>query len=303
MTVPPRWFTHANVNTADLQRAEAFYTEVLGLVPRARTTPSQAQDGSGFAMPGRMVRWEGVILGDRRSPRGPVVDLLQWMEPPTEGAPAGGPTHVGLSALRFGLADLPAATARIAERGGSVTPIRYIDASGSRQVLISADADGTRLELMELESSDQSPMYQGVRINCTELDRSLRFYTEGFGLVADGPRTVSVVADDGAPTGRFVSASVYVPDQRDQFTLELTQWEDPPTEGTPPRSGNHAGIYRVAAVVRDIALSHQQVLGVLPTAAPPVRVTVFDDQPPLLASFYPDPDGAIAELIEPSVPR
>ena len=157
-------------------------------------------------------------------------------------------------------------------------------------MVITADADGTRLELIELEARDQSPTYQGVRVNCTDLERSVRFYTDGFGLVADGPRTVSVAAD-GAPTGRFRSASVYVPNQRDQFTLELTQWEDPPTVGTVPRSGNHAGIYRVAAVVHDIATSHQQVLGVLPTAAPPVRVTVFDEQPPLLASFYPDPDA------------
>jgi catechol 2,3-dioxygenase-like lactoylglutathione lyase family enzyme len=301
MTVSPRWFTHANVNTADLPRAEAFYTEVLGLVPRARTAPSAAQDGSGFAMPGVMVRWEGVLLGDYRTPRGPVVDLLQWMEPPTEGKPATGPTHIGLSALRFGLADLDATAERLVEGGGSYERIRHEDPAGSRQVIIATDADGTRLELME-HVPEQSPMYQGVRINCTDLERSLAFYTTGFGLVADDVRTVSVLAEAG-PAGRFRVASAYVPGQRDEFTLELTQWEDPPTVGTPPGSGNPAGIYRVAVVVRDIAESHRQVLEVLPTGAAPVRVTVFDDQPPLLASFYPDPDGAIAELIEPSVPR
>jgi catechol 2,3-dioxygenase-like lactoylglutathione lyase family enzyme len=302
MTVSPRWFTHANVNTADRPRAEAFYTEVLGLVPRARTAPAQAQDGSGFAMPGQPVRWDGVILGDHRSPRGPVVDLLQWLEPPTEGSPPSDPRHLGHSALRFGLTDLPSVTARITERGGSCRTIQHDDPSGNLDIVVTADHDGTRLELVELEEPDRSPTYQGVRINCTDLGRSVAFYTRGFGLVADSPRTVSVQGD-GPLVGRFRAATVYIPDQREEFTLELTQWEDPLPTGRPPAAGNHAGIYRVAAVVRDMAENHRQVLEVLPSAPPPVRVTVFDDQPPLLASFYPDPDGAIAELIEPSVAR
>src|ERR1700726_4890963 len=95
----PRWFTHANVNTADLARAEQFYTSIIGLTPVMRTAPAKAQDGSGFGLAGTGVRWEGVLLGDHRAGRGPQVDLLEWKEPPTSGRPATEATHLGLSAL------------------------------------------------------------------------------------------------------------------------------------------------------------------------------------------------------------
>lgn len=306
MTIVPRWITHANVNTADVARSERFYTEVLGLVPQARTAPSEPQDGSGFAMPDQAVQWRGVILGDHRAPRGAVVDLLEWLAPPTTGAPASEPNRLGHVALRFGVADVEAVVGRATEHGSAITRLHHDDPAGARDVVIVRDPDGTRIELEQLDDPDGSPHYRGVRVNCADIDRSLAFFTQGFGLEAEAPRTVSVSDADGGPgsreSGRLRVASVSVPGQADRFSLELTQWEDPVATGRPPTTGNHAGIYRVAAVVHDIAASHARVLDVLPTAVAPVEVTVFDDQPPLLASFYPDPDGAIFELIEPAVP-
>lgn len=299
MTLTPRWFVHANVNTADLAQAERFYTGVLGLRTLARTSPTDPQDGSGFAMPGQMVRWDGCILGDRRAPRGPLVDLLEWKEPATAGSPAASPSQTGLSALQFGVDDVEEALRRLAAAGQPVERLEHRDPAGDRQVVATSDPDGTRLEVSGLDASTPGPVYRGIRINCTDLARSVDFYTAAFGLEADQARTVTVL-EGGRPTGRFRAASVYVPGQREQFCAELTRWEEPAPTGLPPTSGNHTGIYRVALVVSDIDAHHRQVEAVLPAARPPVAVTVFDDQPPLLASFYPDPDGAVVELIEPA---
>jgi catechol 2,3-dioxygenase-like lactoylglutathione lyase family enzyme len=212
-------------------------------------------------------------------------------------------TDGGLAGLRFGLADVASVLARVSGAGGSVTRLHHGDPTGPRDVTVIRDPDGTRIELEELADAGASPMYCGVRVNCADLERSLAFLTGGFGLVADPPRPVSVDDPDGRESGRLRVATVSVPGQADRFSLELTQWEEPAAMGSPPTTGNHAGIYRVAAVVRDIAESHACVLDVLPTAVAPVEVTVFDDEPPLLASFYPDPDGAIVELIQPAASR
>jgi catechol 2,3-dioxygenase-like lactoylglutathione lyase family enzyme len=292
-----RWFAHANVNTSDVGRGERFYTEVLGLHPAARTAPAEPQDGTGFAMGGVMVQWAGVLLSDHRGGRGPLVDLLQWKLPPTEGAPAAELTHLGLSALRFGVADVESVVAAARRVNGANTAVdrfHHQDPAGDRDVVVIRDADGTRIEVVQ---GDPAPEYRGVRINCSDLARSIPFYEDAFGLEVAAPRDV-VVTETGGGAGRFRAATASIPGQPDGFTIELTEWRAPASVGTPPGAGNHAGIYRVAIVVDDIEASHQRVLGVLPSAVAPVDVVVFDDGPLVRASFYPDPDGAIVELIQ-----
>src|SRR5262249_19124992 len=95
----PRWFAHANVNARDLEASERFYVSCFDLTPRGRTAPEAAQDGAGFGLAGVPVRWRGVFLADHRGNRSPVVDLLQWLEPPTEGDAYERPEQLGLVAL------------------------------------------------------------------------------------------------------------------------------------------------------------------------------------------------------------
>src|SRR4051794_37510107 len=187
-----RWFAHANVNTADVVRGERFYTEVLGLQPAARTAPAAPQDGTGFAMAGVMVQWAGVLLGDHRGGRGPLVDLLQWKLPPTEGTAAGELTHLGLSALRFGVTDVQRA---VASSAGPVERRSHRDPAGDHDVTVVRDPDGTRIEVVE---AGTGPVYRGVRVNCSDLDRSVAFYRAAFGLDAAEPRNVDVTIDGTA---------------------------------------------------------------------------------------------------------
>src|SRR4051812_50203873 len=83
----PRFFAHANVNTTDVDRAEAFYINILELTPKWRTAPSHPQDGSGFGMPGVEVQWRGGLPGGPPGGYGAVVGPPQLVVPPPQGGP------------------------------------------------------------------------------------------------------------------------------------------------------------------------------------------------------------------------
>jgi catechol 2,3-dioxygenase-like lactoylglutathione lyase family enzyme len=286
-----RWFAHANVNVTDLDRSERFYTEVLGLRLRGRTAPSEPQDGAGFAMPGVMVQWRGAFFGDRRDP-GPLVDMLQWTLPPTEGPAAGGLTQLGHSALRFAVTDLAAA---LDAAGGPAEHLVHRGPDRRQGLAVVHDPDGTRIELVEAPTG---PEYRGVRLNCSDLDRSIAFYRDAIGLEAGPVQGLDVERPDGQPVGQARTAPLAIPGHPEGFTIELTEWTEPAPTGAPPAAGNHPGIYRVAIAVAGIDAAHLEVAAALPDAPPPVDVVVFDDGPVVRASFYPDPDGAVIEYLE-----
>jgi catechol 2,3-dioxygenase-like lactoylglutathione lyase family enzyme len=271
----PRWFAHANVNAVDLADSERFYTTNFELEPQGRTAPATTQDGAGFGLPGVPVRWRGVFLADHRGPRGPVVDLLQWLEPPTEGVAYDRPDHLGLVALRFRVPDLDATAARLAAAGA---PAHREDGS-----VATADPSGTRVEVF----AGEGPItYAGIRVNCSDLDRSAAFYRAALHLEADEPES----------TARWTAQRLYLPGQRDQFSVWLTQWRSGPV-GTPYAAGHHAGIYRTALFADDAEASYEDVRRVVPDVAPPVVVALGEGLADVWAIFFPDPDGAVLELV------
>src|SRR5687767_5062038 len=176
----PRFFAHANVNTADVDRAEKFYVDFLELTPKWRTAPSRPQDGTGFGMPGVEVQWRGVLLADHRGDYGPVVDLLQWLLPRTEGTPDAEPNHIGLAALLFSVPDLKGLSSRLESAG------RPVERHG--ETVITTDLDGTFLELVQ---SPQPPTYRGIRINCSDLAASSLFYVAALQLEGDEPSAIT----------------------------------------------------------------------------------------------------------------
>jgi catechol 2,3-dioxygenase-like lactoylglutathione lyase family enzyme len=291
MTLPIR-FAHANVNCRELARSERFYADVVGLVPRMRTAPQRTQDGVGFGLDGVQVRWDGVLLHDHRGPASPLVDLLEWKEPPTLGTAAAEPSHTGLSAFCFLVDDLDRACAALEAAGAAYQRVRHEGPDGAEDVVVAHDPDGTRAELR----AGPAATYAGLRINCTDLDRSVAFYGATLKLEAGPERSVTVTGA-GGEAGRFRARRLALPDADTEFTVELTRWDDPAPMGEPISPGHHAGIYRVALIVRDIDAYHAEMLAVVPDAPPPTDVSVGDEYPLVRASFFPDPDGATLELI------
>ncbi|HKA04439.1 MAG TPA: VOC family protein [Acidimicrobiales bacterium] len=274
----PRWFAHANVNARDLEASERFYVSCFDLTPRGRTAPEAAQDGAGFGLAGVPVRWRGVFLADHRGNRSPVVDLLQWLEPPTEGVAYERPDHLGLVALRFGAADPGAVAARLTSAGA---PVTHEDG-----MVVTADPSGTRIEVF---GRDGPITYAGLRVNCTDLGTSAVFYRAALHLDGDEPEE----------TERWTAQRMYLPGQREQFSVWLTQWRSGPV-GTPYAAGHHAGIYRTALFADDAEASYVDVRQVVPRVAPPVVVALGEGLADVWAIFFPDPDGAVLELVGPA---
>lgn len=293
----PRYFAHANVNTADLEGAESFYTEVIGLRPVGHTEPELPQDGGPYALPGQQVRWRGAFLADERRLRGPIVDLLQWLEPPT--APslaeaAGRPSGPGLVGLGFAVGDLGVTAAALARRGlpRRVSVLRR-DGVVADEVIVTADHDGTRLTL---RAARPAPRYECIQVASSDLARSVAFYEDVLKLVTE-PVATWAIELDGAVTESGTSVRAYLPGQRDKFWLELLRIDG--SDGrAPARRGHDAGLYRMALLVDDVHDAHRDLVKRLPDAAAPVHAELGGGHRAVPAVFFTDPDGTVIEFLE-----
>lgn len=281
--VAPRWFIHANVNTHDLAAAQRFYVDGLGLTQVSTTSPTVPQDGKGFCIPSDAITWEGLMLADHRGGKGPMVDLIEWTDPPTVPTPDLGLRKLGLAALQFTVSDV----ATVAAATGATTH-RF----GDEDVVVAIDPDGTPAEV---RPGPHGVRYAGIRINVSNLERSVPFYEALMGLHALGP-VAEVAVDGGSSSFRSVRMGLAV--KPEEFVVELTEWTEPVAHGVALPCGNHAGIYRLAAAVDDIAEAHREVRSLVPAAEPAVDVDVGAHFPPVRAMFFPDPDGATLEYIE-----
>ncbi len=288
----PRWFAHANVNAIDLDASERFYRECFDLDVQGRTAPPEPQDGAGFGLAGVPVQWRGVFLVDHRGPRSPIVDLLQWLLPPTDGRPYERADNAGLVALRFSASYLDDVERRLRKRGSPVEAwsLRHPDGRHD-ELLVTADPSGTRVEVFGAEGPTT---YAGLRINCSDLQRSVAFYRAALHLDADPVDVAEVVTPAG--TSEWTTQLLYLPGQRDRFSLQLTSWASGVT-GAPYAAGHHAGIYRTALVVDDMDASYQELRELVPDADPPVTVALGEGLADVEAVFFPDPDGAILEFV------
>lgn len=129
------------------------------------------------------------------------------------------------------------------------------------------------------------------------LERSIRFYTEGLGLeetfrvLADAPGLSSVVGYEDAALDISMLVGV------DGHTLELIQYVNPTGESVDPEVQHKRARYGAAHlcfIVRDIETTYAALLGLGGTKlnAP---VPVFDG---VSACYLQDPDGNWIELIE-----
>ena len=137
-----------------------------------------------------------------------------------------------------------------------------------------------------------------VGICVSDLDRSIRFYTEGLGFELlrsfdiDGEAWANVMEID-----RPLLHSRIL--RRDRLTIELLQFESPGHVGASERRPmNQLGFTHLAVWVDDIDVEAKRVVEFGGTIAESTR-TVFDD-PGFVARwlYCTDPDGVRLELIE-----
>jgi len=134
-----------------------------------------------------------------------------------------------------------------------------------------------------------------VGLCVSDLERSLRFYTEGLGFeVADG----FDIGDGLAPLAE-VPAPV---ECRAQFithgslTIELLGWRRPAAEGTPSTSRDQLGFTHLSVNVDDLEAVEARLVGLGARALEDTRTHLDLEGARVDIVFLADPDGVRIEL-------
>lgn len=141
-----------------------------------------------------------------------------------------------------------------------------------------------------------------VNVNCSDLDRSLRFYRDLVGLT---PQTHTEPAPQdgegfGLP-GRVRWDAHLLHDDRGFGgpAIDLLEWKQPKPVGRPAPECNHLGFMRVCFAHRDLDALHARLVAAgVPTRSGPVSVPVVDGSPDVRFFCCADPDGTCVEFVE-----
>ena len=133
----------------------------------------------------------------------------------------------------------------------------------------------------------------------SNLERSLRFYTEGLGYeVQERFETGDEVAglcEIEMPTPITMCAQFLA---KDGVRLELVHWPEPGVHGTPSRTRNQLGLTHLSYEVTDLAEVEARLVSLGATVIEGTRT--HTDRPTYEVDmvFLADPDGTRIELVE-----
>ena len=142
-----------------------------------------------------------------------------------------------------------------------------------------------------------------VNVNCSDLQRSLRFYRDFVGLTPMSH--TRPVPQDGAGfglEGEVQWDAHLLHDARGILApaIDLLEWKSPRPMGSPYPCASQLGLYRMAFLVEDIRACQAELERQGVEATPPAFLDIGPDLPiaGVWALFFRDPDGTCLELIE-----
>ncbi len=140
-----------------------------------------------------------------------------------------------------------------------------------------------------------------VNINCSDFDRSLKFYELlGFRRAIDVPaqNTAEVAAAVGMPPYTVKGALLILQKAKAPLMIDLLQWQDPSDSSPPYTHLYHLGIARIALATDDLdsEVAFLKSHGV-EFLSQPATVRI-EGQPATRFVCFKDPDGTILELVE-----
>lgn len=136
---------HVNVNCTDFERSLAFY-KMIGF----KEHMDLGEGGvAGLGFDGCRMRAMLLSLGD--DPRATVLDLIEWTQPKTEGAPYNHLAHTGIARICFRVKDLDGVYRELTAKGVEFlsAPVEADLGGGHQKFVCLKDPDGTILEFME----------------------------------------------------------------------------------------------------------------------------------------------------------
>lgn len=285
-------FLHVCLNIRAFGPSREFYGDALGL-RLAMQTDDEPSEGTAVLGYTRLTRSRASFMYDWRGPRSSsALELVEWIDPPTEGQPYDDVSIPGIHAVALGVASLEQTNRRILGAGGYALSQRGTSPFGSRDEpsVLLRDPDGATVEVVEGDFPTTTIL--GVRATCSNLDASIRFYeTVGFDVVRPPTRGTFV-------WGAARVATLALPEDENGFTLCVAQPDDVATEGTYDLA-NHRGFTRMALRVDDAQEIHQKLnaKGLLVRGPFPVNLggTAVQD---LHIASVDDPDGILVEFVD-----
>lgn len=284
----------------DADATVAFLDRSIGLSARATSKGIRA-DGSPLGIE-RIVESDVCLVYDARGGRiSPAIEVHGWIDPPAVGEPYADPTTIGIQALGVAVPTLEDTLGRLTSVGASVVGRTDDDplALGGPTAIVRG-RDGVTFDLVERREV-RDPQLAHLRVTCADLTRSVEWYSAlGWSLV-DDPREVQsdgalLGLGPGSATGAV--ARLRLPDEK--LGLQLVEWHDPASHGSPYECANHRGLYRLALGVEDTRAATQRLVdaGWAPTAPPSLIELPGTKVPDMWITFFEDPDGIVVQLVE-----
>src|SRR5262245_23751932 len=140
-----------------------------------------------------------------------------------------------------------------------------------------------------------------VNVNCSSLEQSSDFYTEGLGL-AVGAHTAPEDAQPGTAFGldiaRWDASILLGPRGFEGGAIDLLEWHEPRPIGTPPGSLTETGFQRIGLRVPDIDEAATQVVAFGGSVWSDPQVHTQPNGTGIRIVLASDPDGTAMELVE-----
>ncbi|MCV7150126.1 VOC family protein [Mycolicibacterium pyrenivorans] len=288
-----RRFLHVCLNIRDFDRSRRFYGDALGLRLAMQTDAARSEDAAVLGIAGPTSS-RASFMYDWRGPRSSsALELVEWMDPPTEGRPYDDVSIPGLHAFAVSVPSLKGMSDRIVAAGGTVLRERgaSVFATNSADAILLRDPDGANVEVVEDDCPTSTVL--GIRATCADLDSSIAFYeTIGFKIV-NNPRVGEFIWG----TGKAVTLGL--PEDDGGFALCLTQPDGSARQGDSYKSAYHSGFTRMALRVDDAEETRSQMVskGLALRGPFPVSLggTAVQD---LRISGVDDPDGTLVEFVD-----
>jgi lactoylglutathione lyase len=130
----------------------------------------------------------------------------------------------------------------------------------------------------------------------SNLETSLRFYTEGLGFVVSD---IYTAGDEIAPAAEITSTAQLTSQMivKDGLTLELLWWAEPGSCGTPSTARNQVGLTHLSFTVDDVADTAARLVALGATVIASTRSRFSHGPMSVELVFLTDPDGTRIELV------